>query len=74
MAIRYDKDVAFFEDICTVEEAEEFVVWIKEQKEPKLNLESLEHMHTALFQTILFFKPEILKLPNDNFFQDILCL
>ncbi len=73
MAIRYEEDVAYFEDVCTVEEAEEFVNWARKVKEPKIDLENMEHMHTALLQSVLFFRPKILNYPKDDFWKDILC-
>ena len=72
MAIRYEEDIAYFEDVCAVEEAEEFVNWIQKREEPKVDLKKLEHMHTALLQSLLFFRPKILNYPEDDFWKDIL--
>ncbi len=62
----------FFEDQCTVEEAESFVEWLKSTKDPQINLENLEYMHTALVQSILYFKPEISAMPGDDFYKDLI--
>ncbi len=73
MAITYKGDTAFFDNTCSVEEAEEFVEWLKSTKVPKIDLDKMEHMHTALFQAILFFRPKIIKYPKEQFWQEILC-
>lgn len=71
MPIIYDKNIAFLEKICEVEEAEEFIKWLKKTKDPVIDLTKTEHIHTAILQIILIFKPEIKALPGNSLKDDL---
>ncbi|WP_457571855.1 hypothetical protein [Desulfovulcanus sp.] len=73
MAITYNKNTACLNGNCTVDEAEEFAEWFKKTKNPVLDLSQMEHIHTAVLQCILYFKPEITRYPEDRLWQEILC-
>ncbi|MDQ7033147.1 MAG: hypothetical protein Q9M37_10615 [Desulfonauticus sp.] len=68
MAIVYKEDVAYFKGVCEVEEAEELLDWIKLKNTPKIDVSEMEHIHTAIAQIVLFFKPEIIGLDKNSFF------
>ncbi len=68
MAIEYEENVAYLKGVCEIEEGEEFLEWIKSKDSPKIDLSEVEHMHTAIVQIILFFKPEIINLDKESFF------
>jgi hypothetical protein len=56
-----------------VEEAENLAEWLKNTKDPKIELAGMEHIHTAILQCILYFQPEIISFPADKIWQEILC-
>jgi len=72
MAIVYENDTAYLNDVCTIEEGEQFFEWIKNTEDPKVDFKNTEHIHTAIFQTILFFKPTLLNLDKESFLGKLL--
>ncbi len=67
MAIEYQGDTAIFTGICTIEEGEGFFEWIREQESPSVKFRDIEHIHTAILQTLLYFKPSIEGIDEDPF-------
>ncbi len=67
MAIEYQDHTAILKDVCTIEEGEQFFEWIKNQDSPKIKLAEVQHIHTAIVQTILYLKPTIEGLEEDSF-------
>jgi len=52
---------------CTVEEAEAVFDWLLKNPECELDLESVDHLHAAMLQTILAISSKITKAPADKF-------
>jgi hypothetical protein len=73
MAVTYNDNTAIFTGNCSVEEAENLAEWLKNTKDPKIELAGMEHIHTAILQCILYFQPEIISFPADKIWQEILC-
>ncbi|MBF0562306.1 MAG: hypothetical protein HQL37_09850 [Alphaproteobacteria bacterium] len=67
MPILYGGEIAQFLDVCAVDEALDFIEWLRGQSRPKIDLESCTHLHTALFQLIVAMQPEINSLPGNPF-------
>lgn len=67
MAIRYKDHIAVLEDHCSVEEAESFLEWMKQQSEPMVDLGGCSHLHAAILQVLLALRPVILVPPEDSF-------
>ena len=67
MPILYEGDTARFLDVCTVDEALDLLEWLRGRSQPKIELESCTHLHTALFQVILATQPVLNSLPADTF-------
>ena len=58
---------AVFTGTCVIEEAESLQAWLKEHPEGPVNLSACEHLHTAVLQTLLAFKPKLSHPPTDGF-------
>jgi hypothetical protein len=67
MAIRYEGDLARLDATCTVEEALELADWLRAQADPRVDLASCAHLHTAVLQTLLALRPRIAGPPADPF-------
>ncbi|MBT8763070.1 hypothetical protein KFV02_03905 [Desulfohalobiaceae bacterium Ax17] len=72
MPIKITEDTAIFSDICTVEEAEPLLDWLKEHPAGKLDLKQAQHIHTAILQVLMALQPEIASPPEDEFLQTVL--
>lgn len=59
MGIRYLKKHACLEDIVTVEEAEALQTWLKAQAKPAVNLSKSRHLHAAVVQVLLAWRPAL---------------
>ena len=55
------------EGVVTAEETDQFVAYIKECPELKIDMSGCEHLHTALLQAILILHPHISAMPADPF-------
>ena len=67
MPILYEGDTARFLDACTVDEALDLLEWLRGRSQPRIELESSTHLHTALLQVILATQPVLSSLPADPF-------
>lgn len=65
MPIRFEKTTAFLENVCTVEEAETLLAWVRGRKRPKIDLKACEHLHTAILQVLLVVRPAVTAWPED---------
>ncbi len=66
MGVEIKKSKAYFINTVTVEEAEDVFNWFLKQKKPKVDLSKCKHLHSAVLQLFLIFKPEIIKFPEDE--------
>jgi len=63
MAIRYLKKHAALEGVVSVEDAEALQTWLQAQSSPAVHLGKCEHVHAAVLQVLLKFRPRIAALP-----------
>jgi hypothetical protein len=66
MSIEYKNNTAKLVDLISIEDVESLFNWLAERKKPKVDLGELDHMHTAVLQLLLVFKPTITDLPNND--------
>lgn len=65
MPVRYLKTHAALEGIVTVEDAEALTQWLQARKNPKVHLARCEHMHTAVLQALVYWKPQVMLNAQD---------
>lgn len=58
MSMRVEDGVAVFADVCGPEEAAEFADWLREGG-TNVRLDGLKHLHTAILQCLMAFKPSV---------------
>lgn len=66
MAIECKKTTAVFDGDCMVEDAEQLLGWLLTKKQPKVNLKSVGHIHSAVLQVLMACKPEVTIEPQDK--------
>ncbi|MBF0097868.1 MAG: hypothetical protein HQM04_04225 [Magnetococcales bacterium] len=69
MAITFAEERAVLSEMCAVEEAEPFFEWLRTHPEGVVDLSACEHLHAAVYQTLLALKPNIAALPAEPFLQ-----
>jgi hypothetical protein len=62
------------EGVVSAEEVDQFVALLAEHPGASLDLAACEHLHTAVLQLLLFFKPKLTTSPLDPFWSHCLCL
>jgi hypothetical protein len=72
MPIRYLKTHAALEGIVTVEDAEALAPWLQTHKNPKVHLGLCEHMHTAVLQALVYWKPLVVHNAKDPLLASLL--
>ena len=65
MAIRYQGDVAVFEQQCAVEEAADLAEWLLADRSRRIDLAACTGLHSALVQTLMALAPPMLAPPGD---------
>ena len=58
---------ARFEDVCTVEDAMEFIEYLRKNEAAKADLSACTYLHTALLQLLRLARPRITHAPVDPF-------
>ncbi len=66
MAITYKKNVALFEDVVSVEEAESLLEWIQKNPKGKVDLSLCTHLHAADLQVLMAARIAIAAWPQDE--------
>jgi hypothetical protein len=67
MPLEFRRSEVCLSGSCTAEEALDLAEWLAKRKRPKANLAECTHMHSALLQTLLAYKPQISAPPADAF-------
>lgn len=62
--ITFKKTVAVLGSECRIEEAENLLGWLIENRGGRVNLKALEHPHTAVMQVLMAAKPGISVWPD----------
>ena len=65
MPVTFKKTVAIFEGDCVIEEAESLLEWLQGAHRRKIKLGPCRHMHTALLQLLMAYRPRIATWPTD---------
>jgi len=63
MPIELKQKVAVFTGSCNVEEAETFFEWLLDKPGRTVNFKTCTHIHTAILQVLMYYKPEISVAP-----------
>jgi hypothetical protein len=69
MALRLEGNEIWLIDVCGAEEALEFVDLLLKAERPTINLSRCTHLHAALLQTVIAFKPAVSAQPTEPFLQ-----
>lgn len=64
MVVKEDGGVIRLEGNCTIEEAEDLHRWLGEQPGAQVDLRPCTHLHAALLQLLLVWRPRVM-LPED---------
>lgn len=67
MPVTYEKSLARFAEVCTVEEAMEVQEWLGRHKAPRIDLSACTHLHTAVLQVLMAARPQLAAAPEDPF-------
>lgn len=59
--------VAKFEEVCTVEDAMQFMEYLRTAKTPEVDLSGCTYLHTALLQLLFLARPRVVGAPVDPF-------
>lgn len=74
MPVVYEENRAVFTEICTVEEADAFLAWLRDTPAAQVDLRHCQHFHTALLQMFMAFAPVIVAPPEDPFLNQVVQL
>jgi hypothetical protein len=66
MAITYKKNVAQFDGVASVEEAEDLLEWIQKNPKGKVDLARCTHMHAADLQVLMAANIAVAVWPQDE--------
>jgi hypothetical protein len=67
MPLEFRADTVCFTQTCGAEDALELADWLLRTELPKADLGKCTHLHAALLQTLLAFKPTVSVGPEDPF-------
>ena len=65
MTIRYLKKYAALEGHVAVDDAEALAQWLRRQAAPAVHLGKCEHVHGAVLQVLLAWRPRVTVAPAD---------
>ncbi len=66
MAITYKKNVALFDEVVSVEEAESLLEWLQKNPKGKADLSLCTHLHAANLQVLMAARTAIAAWPQDE--------
>ncbi|MDP4030418.1 MAG: hypothetical protein Q8P42_15800 [Gallionella sp.] len=65
MTIEYKNNLAVFNDVVSVEEAEALLEWLQKKSAARVDLSACTHLHPANLQVLMAAKPAIRAWPTD---------
>jgi hypothetical protein len=65
MGLLFTEDLAVLEGHVRADDAEPLLQWLLSQASPQLHLAHAEHVHAAVLQVLLAFRPPVVAAPND---------
>jgi len=72
MTIRYLKKYAALEGCVSVDDAQTLADWLRHQATPAVHLGRCEHVHGAVLQVLLAFRPRLRAQPPDPWLAGVL--
>lgn len=66
MAMTYKKNLALFDDVISVEEAEDLLEWIQKNPKGKADLSRCTHLHAADLQVLMAANIAVAAWPQDD--------
>jgi hypothetical protein len=72
MAIRFLKKYAALEGHVAVDDAEALAQWLQKQAAPAVHLGKCEHVHGAVLQVLLAYRPRVTVPPADALLASVL--
>ena len=66
MSIEYKSNLAIFNDVVSVEEAEALLEWLQKNTAARVDLSACTHLHPANLQVLMVAKPAISAWPLDT--------
>jgi hypothetical protein len=72
MTIRYLKKYAALEGHVAVDDAEALAQWLRRQAAPAVHLGKCEHVHGAVLQVLLAWRPRVTVAPADPWLAGLL--
>jgi hypothetical protein len=63
--IRYDDDVAMFEDTIGADEAEPLLEWLQRRPAPRIDFAGCVHVHPANLQVLMAADVAVIEWPAD---------
>ena len=66
MSIEYKSNLAIFNDVVSVEEAEALLEWLQKNTAARVDLSACTHLHPANLQVLMVAKPAISAWPADS--------
>ena len=70
MPIRFVKQTAYLEEVCTVEDAEPLLDWLQRHRKGSVNLKQCSHLHAAVLQVLMATAPKISAPPPEGFLRE----
>jgi hypothetical protein len=67
MSVRLDRGVIALEGECHVEDAEHLAALLEAEADPLVDLAQCRHLHGALLQVLLWYRPRVTGAPADPF-------
>ncbi|MBF0613099.1 MAG: hypothetical protein HQL55_18420 [Magnetococcales bacterium] len=72
MAIDYQDNQAIMSDVCTVEEADGFLAWLRDHPQAEVDMAACTHIHTAILQVVMALSPKIVAFPEQVFLSRVM--
>ena len=72
MSVRRDGQVIHLEGDCSVEQAETLAGVLESETGAKVDVSQCRHLHSALVQALLRFKPQIEGVSENPFIRDMI--
>lgn len=69
MSVRVEQEIAYLAGECRVEDAEPLLAFLQVGAEQSVDLTEAVHLHTAVVQLLIAFKPHVIGPAPDTFVQ-----
>ena len=71
MSVHLDGDTVVLEGVCRVEDAEPLLRWLQAEPGRIVDLSAVEHLHAAVLQVLMAFRPSLKGVPKDEFLRSV---